>query len=865
MADVLEQFLSGGQTSQPAKGASVITDELLDRLRQVESGGNRFALNKESKAMGAYQFMPEQVQTMHKKGIEFNPFNEAESRQAAKTYLEQLVKDKGSIEKALAAYGGFVTKDPTEYVNKVLKGPAPKATTQTATLAATTVSPAPQTTASSVEAPIDPLEAFLMGKPTSAAQPSTTSTQEGTMGAYVPRRTKQIADKYLGGKATKVEAIDLSTAMPAEAESDLRPLYEVPRAIVQNLAATAASGYGALAKGVQTGSLQQAGAVQKEIQDKYGYEPSSPISKKVLELLNLPVEYIVQPVAKFAGDIAQSVTGSPTAGGVVAGAVETAPMLLGLRKGGAAKPGITTEVSALDRQRAAMTDTSLPPSVRATIAEKTAKGEVMTPEQIQAAQTQFEASKTQLMQPPAPVAPTVAAIAGAQEAQRKSIGAMAVPDATTIQQALTVATPELQAALKGKKLDTSFIRHIEADSLPIPIRLTEGQSTGDIIKISSEQNRRGKDPELARRFNEQNGQLIENINEIRKNAAPDVYGTKTIENSQGIIDAYKAKDAGLNEVINAKYQKLRDAAGGQFPVDAPKLLQNIESKLRKELLTNEAPKGQFSEWQRLAKDNSMTFEDYLSLRRNLGEIARTAKDGAERKAASYMIEELEKLPLQESAKRLKPLADQARKAARERFQMLEKDPAFKAAVEDSVSADKFIDKFVIGGVNKNINTMVQNLGRDSQAHQHMAAGTINWLRDKSGVIDEKSNFSQKQYNAALKKLDDVNNLHEIFNPEAASQLKTLGNVANYTQFQPRGTFVNNSNTLVGAMAQSAKNAVGKTVQGGLDVLVPGVQLGTSLMEMRARRAAEAETKKSLELGAGTSKQTGKNKLEDLNK
>jgi hypothetical protein len=37
------------------------------------------------------------------------------------------------------------------------------------------------------------------------------------------------------------------------------------------------------------------------------------------------------------------------------------------------------------------------------------------------------------------------------------------------------------------------------------------------------------------------------------------------------------------------------------------------------------------------------------------------------------------------------------------------------------------------------------------------------------------------------------------------------------------------------------------------------------MEMRARRAAEAETKKALELGAGTTKQTGKNKLEDLNK
>jgi hypothetical protein len=697
------------------------------------------------------------------------------------------------------------------------------------------------------------------------AEPTQTSTAgagRGNKEAYAgysataeaAGKTKQIKNKYFGKEISPEDVINLSTTMPAEAESDLRPLYEVPRAIAQNLLATAASGYGAIAKGIQTGSLQQAGDVQKEIQEKYGYEPSSPMSKKVLELLNLPVEYVVQPVAKFVGDITQSATGSPTAGGVVAATVETAPMLLGLRKGGATKPGITSEVSALDRQKAAMNDPNLPPSVRQAIAEKTAAGQVMTPEQIQAAQTQFEASKAQLKQPTPTVSPTtIAAAAGTQEAQKRSVGAAAVPDATTIQQALSVATPELQAALQGKKLDTSFIRHIEADSLPIPVRLTEGQSTGDIIKISNEQNRRGKDPELAQRFNQQNGQLIENINEIRKNAAPDVYGTKTIENSQGIIDSYKVIDANLNQGINTKFQALRDAAGGQFPVDAPKLLQNIESKLKKELLSNEAPKGQFSELQRLAKENNMTFEDFLSLRRNLGEIARTSTDGPTRKAASYMIEELEKLPLQESVKRLKPLADQARKAARDRFQMLEKDPAFKAAVEDSVPSDKFIEKFVINGVNKNINTMVQNLGKDSQAHQHMAAGTINWLRDKAGVIDENSNFSQKQYNAALKKLDDVNNLHEIFNPEAASQLKTLGNVANYTQFQPRGAFVNNSNTLVGAMAQSAKNAVGKTVEGGLNLAVPGVQIGTSLMEMRARRAAEAETRKALELGAGTKK------------
>jgi hypothetical protein len=388
-------------------------------------------------------------------------------------------------------------------------------------------------------------------------------------------------------------------------------------------------------------------------------------------------------------------------------------------------------------------------------------------------------------------------------------------------------------------------------------------ATGDIVKLSNEQNRRGKDTELAYRINELNNDLVENIGLIRDKAAPDVYGTKKIENSQGIIDAYKELDTNLNKGIDADYQALRDAAGGQFPVDAPQLLKNVQSKLKKELLSNEAPAGQFSELQRLAKDKNMTFEDYLSLRRNLGAIARTSQDGNTRKAASYMIEELEKLPLQKEAAALKPLADKARASARARFQMLEKDPAMKAAVDDTVPADKFIDKFVVNGVNKNINTMVEHLGRDSPAHQHMAAGTVNWLTDKAGIVDGKGNFSQAEYNKALKKLDDVQILNMIFNQEAASQLKTLGNVASYTQAQPRGTFINNSNTLVGAMAEKAAYLMeqGANILGGGKI---GIPVGSIVRSKVQQYKAGKETEKALEVGAGT-RQTGKNKVSDLGK
>jgi hypothetical protein len=443
-----------------------------------------------------------------------------------------------------------------------------------------------------------------------------------------------------------------------------------------------------------------------------------------------------------------------------------------------------------------------------------------------------------------------------------NMGAAAVPDAATIKQALSVATPELQKALANippEKVNIPTLqRHIEADTLPIPVRLTEGQATGDIVKLSNEQNRRGKDPSLAQRFNEQNGQLVENLGLIREKAAPDVYGTKTIENSQGIIDAYKSMDSAKTSDISKAYKALEDANGGQFPVDGVKLATNAEAMLGKKLKSEFLPSSIKSQLERFKSGERMTFEQFEAMRTNLAAEIRKAErsgDGNAAQASSIVRQALEDLPMQGSAAAaLKPLADSARSLAKQRFDMLKKDPAYKAAVDDIVPADKYIDKFVINGVNKNINTMVQNLGKDSPAHQHMAAGTVNWLKDKAGIVDETGNFSQAGYNKALKKLDDVKNLQEIFNPEAASQLKTLGNVARYTQAQPRGAFVNNSNTLVGAMADKAAYAMeqGANIVGGGKM---GIPIGSMIRSRVQQYKATKETEKALETGAGT-KQTG---------
>lgn len=122
MADALYNAILG----EGNKSNISFSDDELDRLKTTESSGNPFAVNKESGAMGAYQFMPSTVAQFHEKGIKFNPFDEKQSREVAKNYLNDLATKLGSKEKALAAYGGFVTKDPTSYINKVLTGEKPK-------------------------------------------------------------------------------------------------------------------------------------------------------------------------------------------------------------------------------------------------------------------------------------------------------------------------------------------------------------------------------------------------------------------------------------------------------------------------------------------------------------------------------------------------------------------------------------------------------------------------------------------------------------------------------------------------------------------------------------------------------------------
>jgi hypothetical protein len=111
--DNVERLLSS------ARPGTIVTDAHMDALREIESSNNPKAVNPKSGAMGAYQFMPSTVSSYAAKGVKFDPFNEPQSREVARQHLQDFVdKNGGDLNKGLAAYGGHITKDPTDYINK---------------------------------------------------------------------------------------------------------------------------------------------------------------------------------------------------------------------------------------------------------------------------------------------------------------------------------------------------------------------------------------------------------------------------------------------------------------------------------------------------------------------------------------------------------------------------------------------------------------------------------------------------------------------------------------------------------------------------------------------------------------------------
>ena len=445
--------------------------------------------------------------------------------------------------------------------------------------------------------------------------------------------------------------------------------------------------------------------------------------------------------------------------------------------------------------------------------------------------------------------------------QAPPVSPPAVPGAAPT---LAHATPELQEAVAASKqpIDpTVLARHVEAETLPVPMKITGGQATQDPDLISREMNGRGKEaPAVPPQFYQQQGQLLaKNMDAIRATAAPDVpVSASIVDHGQTLVDAYKNMDAPVVADISAKYKALNDANGGQFPLNGEDFVTAADTALSKQMKARYVPSGVAGDLEMLRQGGPMTYETFENLRTNLAAEARKAArngDGNAEGAVNIVRTALESLPMTTETATIKPLADAARGAARARFEAIRADPAYKAAINDSVPAgepsplaDKFFNAYVTKGARANVSTMAQNLSADPLARQTLAAGTLDQLAGQLKADPVTGNFSQSRYNNGLAAI--APKLGSLLDPTTAQQVQAVGNVAKNIQVQPRGSFVNNSNTAVTLMGEGAK----KLAEHGTNMMFGGIPVGTTVRGAGAfvagKLAARKATSQSLAPGAG---------------
>ncbi len=290
---------------------------------------------------------------------------------------------------------------------------------------------------------------------------------------------------------------------------------------------------------------------------------------------------------------------------------------------------------------------------------------------------------------------------------------------------LSVAPPELHTAISqaaqktgGDVHPVALERHLDAAQLPLPegmepFWLRKGQAINDAQQISDEKNLRA-DPDtqgiLTDSITDQDKKLVASMGEIRRRATPEIVQRNNTEHDQTAINAIKKQDNDTITDIRAKYKVLADANGGDLPIDTSAVLENINAQLKKASLRKLAENHDvLSEiYDSMKSGNPIDFETFDNWRSSLADMQRHA--GPEGKAAGIFHGALNDMPLTPEAEPLRALSNTARNAAKARFDMIKRNPAYKAAIndnvpkvnglhdltEDSPLAGNFLNRFALG-------------------------------------------------------------------------------------------------------------------------------------------------------------------------
>lgn len=446
--------------------------------------------------------------------------------------------------------------------------------------------------------------------------------------------------------------------------------------------------------------------------------------------------------------------------------------------------------------------------------------------------------------------PTVRMETVAKPTAMQSGGAAAATNEAILKEAISRASPELAAELSKENPATinpkALEHYVEADSLPVPVRLTKGQAMQDPTLISNERNARGQDPRLTEALNQQNKALLENVGLVKEKAAPDVFAPDYVANAEGAMEFIDSKIKNNEKATSEAYKALDEFGAGKIEVDSKSFADNTMKALSEKEDIDFLPSVIKTKIESYQGGKPMNFAQYENLRTQIARETRKAQkadDGNAVHALTLVRGELEKLPLIGETVEAKAIADKARATAKSEFDLLNRDnPAYNKVYADLVNGKTdtkdFIQSAVLRSKNKDF-AKTMELFDDPTAKQHLRAGALDIII--KDATDTSGNFKPARFAKAIENLDVNKKLDALFGEEAQT-LRKIAKTGQLVEARPAGAFVNESNTAVSLAAQYGKKLAEQTPIVGRFV-EPARQL---LQE----RAAKKSIEESLRPGAG---------------
>lgn len=395
---------------------------------------------------------------------------------------------------------------------------------------------------------------------------------------------------------------------------------------------------------------------------------------------------------------------------------------------------------------------------------------------------------------------------------------------------------------KGKAVDgPAFVRKNLLDRHAI--KGTQGQITRDPSVWTDER-------ELAKygQNNPLNSTHIENhqqLDELMQGLVRDT-GAQPVNNTQRMGSTFNTlKEA--DEAAQAKVGELYDAAknlsGNDAQLNHLRFINNATKDLEDNMLgsfvkgdTMKALKGMFDD-----PDFVLTHGKSEELIKIINARLRATTDGNERMALGIIKDNLSK-EVDRSIDEMTGLIgngssdggliaakdawSEARNAARQRFETLEKTPMLKAAT-DGMEPDKALNKYILNGnaadIVRTVDVLRSTPGGDQAIADMQGAVIENFLGKATGA--NNGAFSPAGLNRAINSFGDQR-LRALFTPEQIARLNDIRQVADILVQQPLGAHVNHSNTgsviikqLLGIVGGVSKIPyIGNATVGALDAL-----------------------------------------------